>query len=277
MATAHKQGSLYLKAECGGIIKLLNVLYIPSIQKNIISVARLMQTKKFKFQCTKYQGTLSKGRFKFLMKREPLTGMWFLRGQRIVVASVLMVTDGPGNKSNRILTIDMNTAHNRFGHVNEQSLRTTMSHFGIKLTGKLNACPGCLLYKARARGVPKTTKLNASSPGGNFYLDTSGPYSETLKRNRYWVKICDQYSGMSWNYFVAEKSQISHVLAQQFKLFKGHGKKVKYLCLDNAGEHQTELCNTCAQAGVTLEYTAPSTPQLNGVVERRFVTDRTKG
>jgi hypothetical protein len=81
---------------------------------------------------------------------------------------------------------------------------------------------------------------------------------------------------MSWNYFVAEKSQVSHVLGQHFKFFKGHDKTIKYLCLDNAGEHQTELRNTCAEAGVTLEYTAPSTPQLSGVVERRFVTDRTR-
>jgi hypothetical protein len=85
-------------------------------------------------------------------------------------------------------------------------------------------------------------------------------------RNRYWVKICNQYSGMSWNYFSAEKNKVSHVLAQQFKLFKGHGTTVKYLCLDNAEEHQTELRNTCAEAGVTLEYTVPTTPQLNRLV-----------
>jgi hypothetical protein len=81
---------------------------------------------------------------------------------------------------------------------------------------------------------------------------------------------------MSWNYFNAEKSQVSHVLAQQFKFYKGHGKTVKNVCLDNAGEHQTKLHNTCAEAGVTLEYTALATSQLNGVVERRFVTNRTR-
>jgi hypothetical protein len=99
MATVYKRGLIYLKSECGGIIKLLNVLYIPDIRKNIISVARLMQMNKYIFQCTKYHGTLSKGPYKILMKLEPLTGMWFLRGQGIVVASVLMVEDGLDNKS----------------------------------------------------------------------------------------------------------------------------------------------------------------------------------
>jgi hypothetical protein len=84
-----------------------------------------------------------------------------------------------------------------------------MSHFGIELTGKMNACPGCILYKkAREKGVPKTTKLHASNPRERIHLDTSDPYTETLKRNRYWVKLCDPYSGMSWNYFVDGKSQV---------------------------------------------------------------------
>jgi hypothetical protein len=37
--------------------------------------------------------------------------------------------------------------------------------------------------------------------------------------------------------------------------------------LDNEGEHQTNLRNTCAEVGVTLEYTAPSTSQLIGVIK----------
>ena len=54
------------------------------------------------------------------------------------------------------------------------------------------------------------------------------------------------------------------------------GMTVKYLCCDNAGEHQDKLCIVCEKKGVVLEYTAPNTPQHNGVVERRFVTDRNR-
>ena len=43
---------------------------------------------------------------------------------------------------------------------------------------------------------------------------------------------------------------------------------------DNAGEHQEQLQKICTQLAATLEYVAPNTPQHNGVVERRFVTDR---
>jgi hypothetical protein len=74
-ATVYMQGTIYLTSEGGGIVKLLKVLYIPVIRKNIISVARLMQLNLYMFQCTKFHVTLSKGPFKILLKREPQTGM----------------------------------------------------------------------------------------------------------------------------------------------------------------------------------------------------------
>ena len=54
-------------------------------------MSRLMQLNQYKFECTKFHGTLSKGPNKILLKREPQTGMWFLRGQRLVVAQVFPV------------------------------------------------------------------------------------------------------------------------------------------------------------------------------------------
>ena len=44
----------------------------------------------------------------------------------------------------------------------------------------------------------------------------------------------------------------------------------KYIRCDNTGEHQEKLRKVCGKYGVQLEYTAPYTPQLNGVVERRI-------
>ena len=48
------------------------------------------------------------------------------------------------------------------------------------------------------------------------------------------------------------------------------GTPVKYLCCDNAGEHQSNLQRSCKKEKVTLEYTDLHTPQLNGVTERKF-------
>jgi hypothetical protein len=47
---------------------------------------------------------------------------------------------------------------------------------------------------------------------------------------------------------------------------------MKWFYSDNAGEHQTKLGAACHCHGIAMEYTAPETPQQNGIVECRFAT-----
>ena len=43
---------------------------------------------------------------------------------------------------------------------------------------------------------------------------------------------------------------------------------VQFLQCDNAGENIAGLKAVCDSNGITMEFTAPHTPQMNGVVER---------
>jgi transposase InsO family protein len=63
------------------------------------------------------------------------------------------------------------------------------------------------------------------------------------------------------------------VVLRQIQIFQGLQISVKFIRCDNAGEHQQELQNVCAKYGIQLEYTAPNTPQQNGLAERQFATD----
>ena len=51
---------------------------------------------------------------------------------------------------------------------------------------------------------------------------------------------------------------------------------MKYVRCDNAGENEKYVKQLCNKHGITPEFTAPHTPQLNGVVERSFATVRAK-
>lgn len=55
------------------------------------------------------------------------------------------------------------------------------------------------------------------------------------------------------------------------------GKTVKYLRCDNMGENVTPLKEVCNSKNIQLELTTPYTPQMNGVVERGFITTRDMG
>jgi hypothetical protein len=98
-------------------------------------------------------------------------------------------------------------------------LKTTLLHYGYKPIGFFNPCHSCMIYKAKRKSVIKFADLIVTKPGERLYIDTSGPLPKTLGGNNYWVKIKDQYSGMSWNSFVKQKLFIASVVLKQLQIF----------------------------------------------------------
>ena len=59
-------------------------------------------------------------------------------------------------------------------------------------------------------------------------------------------------------------------------MMKGRGTPIKYIRCDNAGENEKYVKELCMKHGIQPEFTAPNTPQLNGVVECSFATVKAK-
>ena len=57
-------------------------------------------------------------------------------------------------------------------------------------------------------------------------------------------------------------------------MINASGKKVRYVRMDNAGKNVHETRKKLKEEGIIVELTSPNTPQMNGVVESSFVTDR---
>ena len=57
---------------------------------------------------------------------------------------------------------------------------------------------------------------------------------------------------------------------------KGCGTPVKYVQCDNAGKNSKHIKDLCNKYGIQPEFTAPNTPQQNGVVEQSFATVKAK-
>ena len=132
----------------------------------------------------------------------------------------------------------------------------------------------CMRIKAKAKAIKKESTKRAEQVCERLCLDTSGPFAPTLGGNTYWGEICDDKSNKSWDTLMKKKSAVPTLVEDLVIELKAQGHQVKYLRMDNAGEHSKELIRKCHQLGVEPEFTAPNTPQQNGIVERRFVTDR---
>ena len=94
---------------------------------------------------------------------------------------ILESTDTDRRAQKDFITImDINDAHDSFGHMDEQHLREFCKRTRIKLTGKFKTCVGCAESKAKRRPVRKVTQTRATEKGERIYVDTSGPYANSL-------------------------------------------------------------------------------------------------
>jgi len=85
--------------------------------------------------------------------------------------------------------------------------------------------------------------------------------------------VVDNYSRMGFCGFLKAKSDLAQWMVKLVAFIKSHGHQVKFIRCDNAGENKTavELLQEKV-GGIIPQYTAPHTPQQDGVVERIFPT-----
>ena len=144
------------------------------------------------------------------------------------------------------VTLDINIAHDGLlGHPDTKAVTAMAKEHGWALTISVQPCGSCVLAKACAKAIPKST-------------------IKKLNQNKYWLKIVDDYTRYSWDCFLTRKSGIQVPL---FKLIqtnkKAAGKPCKYLRCDNAGENESYVQQLCTENNIQLEMTAPDTPQMN--------------
>jgi hypothetical protein len=115
-------------------------------------------------------------------------------------------------KKTKTKMMDMNEAHYKMGHMGEVALRKLLNHHNIKAIGKFENCISCMKYKAQNNKVSKVASNPAKYPGERLHIDASGPLPLPMGRKEYWLKIRDEYSGYSWDYFMSEKSSTTATL-----------------------------------------------------------------
>ena len=267
---ATSKGNLTLKHPQGHMLKLSNVLYVPKFNRNILSMGRILKNNT-SVKASHNSLTIQRNGQNMHLELDKKTNMFYLRAKRVKTHQIF---NNEITTEKASLISDIQEAHDKFGHPGAATLYKTGKYYGMKLTGTIPPCDGCMRAKAKVKAIATTqTYLPATKVGERLYIDTSGPFPPSMGGNQYWAKICDEFSGKNWNSFTKSKKTIQESLEDLIIMLKAKGHEVKYLRCDNAGEH-TNFDQLCNQMGITLEYTAPNTPQHNGVVELPFVTDR---
>jgi len=164
--------------------------------------------------------------------------------------------------------------HEKLGHPEEEVTKLTGNYMKLKIQGKMENCENCAIGKMRQKNVPKGPKEKSTKPGHRMYIDLKSSKYTSTGGSKYWCLAVDEATHMKFSMFLKQKSDMKEKLVPFLKeLQHTYGVKVKHIRCNNAGENRA-LEDLCIEKdlGIIFEYTAPGTPQQNGVVERAFAT-----
>jgi transposase InsO family protein len=168
--------------------------------------------------------------------------------------------------------------HKRMGHLSFDNLIKASRKEAVKDMPKIikpsdPVCKHCQLGK-QTKVRFKTKEYSTSRPLELVHTDLCGPTrTRSIQGEHYFMLIIDDYTRMTWVYFLREKSEAF----EKFKAFKAYVEnetdlKIKCLRSDNGGEFTSNEFNKfCEDHGIKRQFSAPRTPQQNGVVERKNI------
>jgi len=254
------KGAIPITTTEGSTRALENVLYIPNLCKNLLSVSAMTKQKmKVEFDESEV-----------LIKDKTQGNKVIARGEE--KNGLYRITDFAGIAHED----DSHLWHQRMGHLNYTSLANLKKEgmvTGLPAIQESTAvCEGCMLVKQHRSSFSTHKPNRASKPLELVHSDVCGPMKTTsIAGSRYFLTFIDDFTRHIWVYFLKEKSQVLN----KFKEFKARaetqsGGKIKVLRIDRGGEFETkEFRKFVTDQGIQRQLTTTNTPQQNGVAERK--------
>lgn len=248
---------------------LPNVLYVPGIAKNILSVGALCKPDTSVTFFVNHAIVQKKGKT-------------ILRANRNEHGLYIADLNAIFPETLALLAADYHTWHRRLAHThNIENTAKIVDGINInkeKVPSKL--CEVCA--QARLTRLPfPSIRTQATKPLQIVHSDVCGPIdTQTWDGRKYFVTFLDDYTHYSRVYLLKNKYEVSECLKHYVQWTERHfSEKVEIIRCDNGGEYcSNQLVDWCKNKGITLDYTVPYTPQLNGKAERlnRTLLDKTR-
>ena len=250
-----------------------DTLVVPQCPVNLFSITAAIKKKGIKFRNVGdlLQLEMPSGD-KITFDRKYVAGQGYLLGVDILADNmdeVVALSKAEG--------ISLEKLHAIFGHPNETTTRATANALGlaIKGKGKMEICENCAKGKAKKKNVNKCNLKKYKNKGERIYIDLSSVRARSFGGAKFWVLIEDEATSHCWSLFLKNKSDLKHEVLPWVKLLKKKtGVDIKIIRCDNAGENKSlqEAINADEDLKIDFEFTAPYTPEQNGVVERKLAT-----
>ena len=250
-----------------GLPKLRNTLLVDGLQANLISITHLCEIfKEVSFNkdvCT----IIDKEDNVVLKVKRSIDNCYCL--------NVDPLTCNMAHECNKL-----ELWHQRLGHMNFKDLKKLEKHSIVRglpsLGKKLEiVCEPCQLGKQTKMSHKKNSYIATKRPLELVHMDLMGPIpTESINGKKYIFVCVDDFSRFTWVYFLRSKTEAFNYFRKFCNQVQNEkGLDIKKICRIRS-DHGTEFENAkfsefCDGLGISHEFSAPRTPQQNGVVERK--------
>lgn len=170
-----------------------------------------------------------------------------------------------------------NLWHRRMGHVNIRLLKRLQIQGLVRGLPEVSedlkkVCEPCTRGKQSRTSFPFKNAVSTSKPLQLVHMDLCGPMrTKSRGGNSYVFVIVDDYSRFTWVIFIANKTEVFDEFKSWVKVTeRNHSLNLAGIRTDHGTEFENErFISWCTKHGVHHNFSAPRTPQQNGVVERK--------
>ena len=167
--------------------------------------------------------------------------------------------------------------HRRLAHVGMRNLNKLLK--GEHILGLTNVtfekdkiCSACQAGKQVGAAHPAKNIMTTTRPLELLHMDLFGPVAYiSIGGNKYGLVIIDDYSRYTWVFFLHDKSETQRCFKKFAKRAQNEFQiKIKNIRSDNGSEFKnTQVEDFLDEEGIKHEFSAPYSPQQNGVAERK--------
>lgn len=244
-------------------LHLTNVLCVPNIHKNLISIYRLCNANKVSVEF-----------FPAHFQVKDLTsGVPLLQGQ--AKGDLYEWHASPKTLSSFFVASAPQTTledwHFLLGHPSASILKTVVSQFSLphsKTSSHSTLCPACPINKTHK--LPFSThNVVSSRPLQYIFTDVWTSPQISVDNYKYYVILIDHFTRYTWYYPLKTKSQVKEIFQPFKNLVENQFQtKIGTLYSDNGGEF-IAFKGLLSTAGISHMTSPPHTPEHNGISERK--------
>ena len=167
--------------------------------------------------------------------------------------------------------------HKRLYHLNFKTMNSLVKRELVRGLPQMEFCQEglCRIMSERKvkRAIRRSIGMSSiTEPLQLIHMDLFGPVNVmSMSRKRYALVMVDDFSKYTWVLFLHSKDEAPQLIIDHIKKIEVEAKfPVRSIRIDNGTEFKNVVQNDfCTSKGISRQFSAPRTPQQNGVVERK--------